>query len=73
MWLGPWAEIATIAKQNVAGPDLTSSTVFIGTADYLSPERACGEAIDLRSDTVTRPTPAMRKAMANAEVGEDVR
>ena len=28
--------------------------------------------IDLRSDTVTRPTPAMRKAMANAEVGDDV-
>ena len=29
-------------------------------------------AIDLRSDTVTRPTPAMRQAMANAEVGDDV-
>ena len=28
--------------------------------------------IDLRSDTVTRPTPAMRSAMANAEVGDDV-
>lgn len=28
--------------------------------------------IDLRSDTVTRPTKAMRKAMANAEVGDDV-
>lgn len=28
--------------------------------------------IDLRSDTVTRPTPAMRAAMANAEVGDDV-
>ena len=28
--------------------------------------------IDLRSDTVTRPTPAMRKAMADAEVGDDV-
>jgi len=28
--------------------------------------------IDLRSDTVTRPTPAMRTAMANAEVGDDV-
>ncbi len=26
---------------------------------------------DLRSDTVTRPTPAMRKAMAEAEVGDD--
>ncbi len=28
--------------------------------------------IDLRSDTVTRPTPAMRAAMAAAEVGDDV-
>src|SRR5438046_7931593 len=28
--------------------------------------------IDLRSDTVTRPTAAMRKAMAEAEVGDDV-
>ena len=28
--------------------------------------------IDLRSDTVTRPTAAMRQAMAEAEVGDDV-
>ncbi len=28
--------------------------------------------IDLRSDTVTTPTPEMRKAMAEAEVGDDV-
>ncbi len=28
--------------------------------------------IDLRSDTVTRPSPAMRRAMADAEVGDDV-
>jgi threonine aldolase len=28
--------------------------------------------IDLRSDTVTLPTPAMREAMARAEVGDDV-
>ena len=28
--------------------------------------------IDLRSDTVTRPTPAMRRAMFEAEVGDDV-
>ena len=27
---------------------------------------------DLRSDTVTKPTPAMRRAMAEAEVGDDV-
>ncbi len=30
------------------------------------------DLIDLRSDTVTRPTPAMRRAMAEAEVGDDV-
>lgn len=28
--------------------------------------------VDLRSDTVTHPTPAMRRAMAEAEVGDDV-
>src|SRR5213593_4639153 len=28
--------------------------------------------VDLRSDTVTRPTPAMRRAMAEAVVGDDV-
>ncbi len=30
------------------------------------------DVIDLRSDTVTRPTPEMRRAMAAAEVGDDV-
>src|ERR1700729_4638191 len=30
------------------------------------------EIVDLRSDTVTRPTAAMRAAMAAAEVGDDV-
>jgi len=30
------------------------------------------KTIDLRSDTVTRPTPEMRRAMAEAEVGDDV-
>ena len=30
------------------------------------------DLLDLRSDTVTRPTPGMRKAMAEAEVGDDV-
>ena len=31
-----------------------------------------GGLVDLRSDTVTRPTAAMRRAMADAEVGDDV-
>ncbi len=30
------------------------------------------ELIDLRSDTVTQPTPQMREAMATASVGDDV-
>jgi len=30
------------------------------------------QPVDLRSDTMTRPTPEMRKAMAEAEVGDDV-
>ncbi len=28
--------------------------------------------VDLRSDTITKPTPSMRRAMADAEVGDDV-
>jgi len=39
------------------------------TVSTTEPERA---PIDLRSDTVTLPTPAMREAMARAEVGDDV-
>lgn len=38
-----------------------------------SPDRpAAPDSVDLRSDTVTRPDPAMRRAMADAEVGDDV-
>src|SRR3712207_6389204 len=33
---------------------------------------AAPSRIDLRSDTVTRPSRAMRQAMADAEVGDDV-
>jgi len=38
----------------------------------MSTAAAPQSVIDLRSDTVTRPTPAMRRAMAEAEVGDDV-
>jgi threonine aldolase len=34
--------------------------------------RDAGSTVDLRSDTVTKPTAAMRAAMAAAEVGDDV-
>ena len=30
------------------------------------------DPVDLRSDTVTHPTPEMRRAMAEAELGDDV-
>src|SRR5215213_3533742 len=36
------------------------------------PRRLAAMTVDLRSDTFTRPTPAMRRAMAEAEVGDDV-
>src|SRR4051794_1516061 len=36
------------------------------------PSLTSAPMIDLRSDTVTRPTSAMRRAMAEAEVGDDV-
>jgi len=35
-------------------------------------KRTGNRTVDLRSDTVTQPTPAMREAMAKAEVGDDV-
>jgi threonine aldolase len=40
--------------------------------DTDAPAAALEGAVDLRSDTVTRPTPGMRRAMAEAEVGDDV-
>lgn len=38
----------------------------------LSESKSAPRLVDLRSDTVTRPTDAMRAAMANAEVDDDV-
>lgn len=42
------------------------------TAGPPAPSIEAPPAIDLRSDTVTRPSPGMRAAMAAAEVGDDV-
>lgn len=42
-----------------------------GVVDPLHSADSAG-VVDLRSDTVTRPTPGMREAMAAAEVGDDV-
>ena len=41
--------------------------MYAGVAKTNRPVR-----MDLRSDTVTKPTAAMRQAMAEAEVGDDV-
>jgi threonine aldolase len=38
----------------------------------IAPDKTSPYKIDLRSDTVTKPTPAMRAAMLDAEVGDDV-
>nr|XP_040032952.1 probable low-specificity L-threonine aldolase 2 [Gasterosteus aculeatus aculeatus] len=44
-----------------------------GKPRYPGPGKpARGRVVDLRSDTVTKPGPAMRRAMAEAEVGDDV-
>lgn len=40
--------------------------------DRCVPATAPAHIVDLRSDTVTTPTPEMRRAMAEAEVGDDV-
>ena len=40
--------------------------------DRLKVPMSKDHVVDLRSDTVTRPTPEMRHAMAEAEVGDDV-
>src|SRR5581483_8142227 len=48
-----------------------SSTVPVGAAKK-SESSLRTVTVDLRSDTVTRPTPAMRRAMAEAEMGDDV-
>jgi threonine aldolase len=42
------------------------------TSSAPKPKDARAAVVDLRSDTVTRPTPEMRRAMAEAEVGDDV-
>lgn len=48
---------------------MSASTVSYGAAAAAA---AGVPVVDLRSDTVTRPTPAMRAAIAAAPVGDDV-
>jgi threonine aldolase len=48
------------------GPSVSNSTI-----DAVPP-KADAQTVDLRSDTVTKPSAEMRRAMAEAEVGDDV-
>ncbi len=48
------------------------STVTSSETGRQTEQRTRVTTIDLRSDTVTKPTPEMRRAMAEAEVGDDV-
>jgi len=51
---------------------LTKESVDPTTANPDPAGREVLPPVDLRSDTVTKPTPEMRRAMAEAEVGDDV-
>ncbi len=51
------------SMSDVSAPKVRSELDAVAAADI---------AVDLRSDTVTKPTPEMRRAMAEAEVGDDV-
>ncbi len=64
-WARGWA--AGAPQSGTAAPAEPTVTPSPRAADS-----AAGTVLDLRSDTVTRPTPAMRAAMAAAEVGDDV-
>jgi threonine aldolase len=50
-------------RENIAGFGGDADNIFLSGHILM---------IDLRSDTVTKPTPRMRRAMADAEVGDDV-
>src|SRR6185369_14785661 len=58
---------ATHARRGVTAV-LSSPSPGVPTEVFMS----SSSVVDLRSDTVTRPTPEMRRAMAEAEVGDDV-
>ncbi|HUR36504.1 MAG TPA: low-specificity L-threonine aldolase [Terriglobales bacterium] len=59
-------------NSNVESSKLTQSQSAPqgNTSTFEQPSRPV--MVDLRSDTVTKPTPEMRRAMAEAEVGDDV-
>src|SRR5436305_7897702 len=58
-------------RSRADGIPLCSCSIII-TRKNKSSRKGSSMAIDLRSDTVTHPSPAMREAMYRAEVGDDV-
>ncbi|QOV44083.1 low-specificity L-threonine aldolase [Streptomyces chromofuscus] len=65
-----------LASDDTRAVDRASAVPAPDVADAVGPTEVTheppGQLIDLRSDTVTRPGEAMRRAMAEAEVGDDV-
>lgn len=70
--------VVRATRANAEHPSvLASSAASVGPAQEshvtaTTVRWASSGAVDLRSDTVTRPSPEMRQAMANAVVGDDV-
>lgn len=56
---------STSIVERTGGGPVAAAGSFCGEETYMN-------TIDLRSDTVTKPTEGMRRAMAEAEVGDDV-
>src|SRR5207344_1257205 len=74
--LACWAATPRVQLRRGRSIPEVSGVVVAGSARRLAPRATLYSApmarIDLRSDTVTKPSPAMRRAMAEAEVGDDV-
>ncbi len=65
----PRVRVAARAEHNRCIPPCRA---FAAAGPHLYSAPMPDQLIDLRSDTVTKPSPAMRRAMAEAEVGDDV-
>ncbi|KAM6896975.1 threonine aldolase 1 [Xenentodon cancila] len=77
-----WKVGFVASSRQICARNAASAAAFLGSARgyyntsnprYPSPGGAAHvRVVDLRSDTVTKPGPAMRQAIAEAEVGDDV-